>query len=56
MNKYVNKRKFEIFNDIYDNAEKKHDMVIISHSKSDWIAMNLGVSQRTAQRWIAEKK
>ena len=39
MNKYVNKRKFEIFNDIYDNAEKKHDMVIISHSKSDWIAI-----------------
>ena len=55
MNKSVNKRKFEIFNDIYDNAEKKHDMVIISHSKSDWIAMNLGVSQRTAQSWIAEK-
>lgn len=55
MNKSVNKRKFEIFNDIYDNAEKKHDMVIISHSKSVWIAMNLGVSQRTAQRWIAEK-
>lgn len=55
MNKSVNKRKFEIFNDIYDNAKKKHDMVIISHSKSDWIAMNLGVSQRTAQRWIAEK-
>ena len=55
MNKSVNKRKFEIFNDIYDNAEKKHDMVIISHSKSNWIAMNLGVSQRTAQRWIAEK-
>ena len=35
----------------------EHDMVIISHSKSDWIAMNLGVSQRTVRRWIwiAEK-
>ena len=47
MSKAINKQKFEIFNDIYDNAEKEHDMVIISHSKSDWIAMNLGVSQRT---------
>lgn len=55
MSKVVNKQKFEIFNDIYDNAEKEHDMVIISHSKSDWIAMNLGVSQRTVRRWIAEK-
>lgn len=55
MSKAVNKQKFEIFNDIYDNAEKEHDMVIISHSKSDWIAMNLGVSQRTVRRWIAEK-
>lgn len=56
MSKAVNKQKFEIFNDIYDNAEKEHDMVIVSHSKSDWIAMNLGVSQRTVRRWIAEKK
>lgn len=40
MSKAINKQKFEIFNDIYDNAEKEHDMVIISHSKSDWIAMN----------------
>lgn len=56
MSKAVNKQKFEIFNDIYDNAEKEHDMVIISHSKSDWIAMNLGVSQRTVRRWIAEHK
>lgn len=55
MSKAVNKQKFEIFNDIYDNAEKEHDMVIISHSKSDWIAKNLGVSQRTVRRWIAEK-
>lgn len=55
MSKVVNKQKFEIFNDIYDNAEKEHDMVIISHSKSDWIAMNLGVSQRTVRRWIAKK-
>lgn len=55
MSKVVNKQKFEIFNDIYDNAEKEHDMVIISHSKSDWIAMNLGVCQRTVRRWIAKK-
>lgn len=55
MSKAINKQKFEIFNDIYDNAEKEHDMVIISHSKSYWIAMNLGVSQRTVRRWIAEK-
>lgn len=55
MSKAINKQKFEIFNDIYDNAEKEHDMVIISHSKSDWIAMNLGVSKRTVRRWIAEK-
>lgn len=55
MSKAINKQKFEIFNDIYDNAEKEHDMVIISHSKSVWIAMNLGVSQRTVRRWIAEK-
>ena len=55
MSKAINKQKFEIFNDIYDNAEKEHDMVIISRSKSDWIAMNRGVSQRTVRRWIAEK-
>ena len=42
--------------DIYDNAEKEHDMLIVSHSKSEWIAVNFGVSQRTAQRWIAEHK
>lgn len=29
MSKAINKQKFEIFNDIYDNAEKEHDMVII---------------------------
>ena len=29
MSKAVNKQKFEIFNDIYDNAEKEHDMVIM---------------------------
>lgn len=56
MSKDVIKQLFEVFNDIYDNAEKEHDMLIVSHSKSEWIAVNFGVSQRTAQRWIAEHK
>lgn len=48
MSKDVIKQLFEVFNDIYDNAEKEHDMIIVSHSKSEWIAVNFGVSQRTA--------
>lgn len=31
-------------------------MIIVSHSKSEWIAVNFGISQRTARRWIAEHK
>ena len=31
-------------------------MIIVSHSKLEWIAVNFGVSQRTARRWIAEHK
>ena len=41
MSKDVIKQLFEVFNDIYDNAEKEHDMIIVSHSKSEWIAVNL---------------
>lgn len=35
MSKDVIKQLFEVFNDIYDNAEKEHDMIIVSHSKSE---------------------
>lgn len=56
MSKDVIKQLFEVFNDIYDNAEKEHDMIIVSHSKSEWIAVNFGINQRTARRWIAEHK
>ena len=56
MSKDVIKQLFEVFNDIYDNAEKEHDMIIVSHSKSEWITVNFGISQRTARRWIAEHK
>lgn len=56
MSKDVIKQLFEVFNDIYDNAEKEHDMIIVGHSKSEWIAVNFGISQRTARRWIAEHK
>lgn len=51
MSKAINKQKFEIFNDIYDNAEKEHDMVIISHSKSDWIAMKQMKTMMNMHKW-----
>lgn len=48
------KKLFQKLNDIFDTAEAEGNYAITGgQSKSDWIAMNLGVSQRTVRRWIA---
>lgn len=49
------KNLFQKLNDIFDTAEAEGNYAIVDgRSKSDWIAVNLGVSQRTVQRWLKE--
>lgn len=51
------KKLFQKLNDIFDTAEAEGNYAITGgQSKSNWIAMNLGVSQRTVRRWIASLK
>ena len=46
---------FRKLNDIFDTAEAEGNYAITGgQTKSDWISVNLGVSQRTVQRWIKE--
>lgn len=49
------KKLFQKLNDIFDTAEAEGNYAITGgQTKSDWISVNLGVSQRTVQRWIKE--
>lgn len=49
------KKLFQKLNDIFDTAEVEGNYAITGgQTKSDWISMNLGVSQRTVQRWLKE--
>ena len=49
------KKLFQKLNDIFDTAETEGNYAITGgQTKSDWISVNLGVSQRTVQRWIKE--
>ena len=49
------KKLFQKLNDIFDTAEAEDNYAITGgQTKSDWISVNLGVSQRTVQRWIKE--
>lgn len=49
------KKLFQKLNDIFDTAEAEGNYAIVDgRSKSDWIAVNLGVSQRTVQRWLKD--
>lgn len=48
------KKLFIELNNIFDTAEAEGNHAIgDGRSKSDWIAIKLGVSQRTVRRWIA---
>lgn len=48
------KKLFIELNNIFDTAEAEGNHAIgDGRSKSDWIAVKLGVSQRTVRRWIA---
>lgn len=49
------KKLFQKLNDIFDTAEAEGNYAITGgQTKSVWISVNLGVSQRTVQRWIKE--
>ena len=49
------KKLFIELNEIFDTAEAEGNYAIVDgRSKSDWIAVKLGVSQRTIRRWIAD--
>ena len=49
------KKLFQKLNDIFDTAEAEDNYAITGgQTKSNWISVNLGVSQRTVQRWIKE--
>ena len=49
------KKLFQKLNDIFDTAEAEGNYAITGgQTKSDWISVNFGVSQRTVQRWIKE--
>lgn len=42
-------------NDIFDTAEAEGNYAVTGgQTKSNWISVNLGVSQRTVQRWLKE--
>lgn len=49
------KKIFIELNEIFDTAEAEGNYAIVDgRSKSDWIAVKLGVSQRTVRRWISD--
>lgn len=49
------KKLFIELNEIFDTAEAEGNYAIVDgRSKSDWIAVKLGVSQRTVRRWISD--
>lgn len=49
------KKLFQKLNDIFDTAEAEGNYAITGgQTKSDWISVNLGVSQRTVQRWLKD--
>ena len=49
------KNLFQKLNDIFDTAEAEGNYAVTGgQTKSDWISVNLGVSQRTVQRWLKE--
>ena len=49
------KKLFQKLNDIFDTAEAEGNYDVTGgQTKSDWISVNLGVSQRTVQRWLKE--
>lgn len=49
------KNLFQKLNDIFDTAEAEGNYDVTGgQTKSDWISVNLGVSQRTVQRWLKE--
>ena len=49
------KKLFQKLNDIFDTAEAEGNYAVTGgQTKSDWISVNLGVSQRTVQRWLKE--
>lgn len=49
------KKLFQKLNDIFDTAEAEGNYAITGgQTKSNWISVNLGVSQRTVQRWLKE--
>ena len=49
------KKLFQKLNDIFDTAEAEDNYDVTGgQTKSDWISVNLGVSQRTVQRWLKE--
>lgn len=49
------KKLFIELNEIFDIAEAEGNYAIVDgRSKSDWIAVKLGVSQRTVRRWISD--
>lgn len=51
------KKLFIELNNIFDTAKAEGNHAIgDGRSKSDWIAVKLGVSQRTVRRWIASLK
>ena len=51
------KKLFIELNNIFDTAEAEGNHAIgDGRSKSNWIAIKLGVSQRTVRRWIASLK
>lgn len=49
------KNLFQKLNDIFDTAEAEGNYAVTGgQTKSAWISVNLGVSQRTVQRWLKE--
>lgn len=49
------KKLFQKLNDIFDTAEAEDNYDVTGgQTKSYWISVNLGVSQRTVQRWLKE--
>lgn len=49
------KNLFQKLNDIFDTAEAEGNYAVTGgQTKSNWISVNLGVSQRTVQRWLKE--